>query len=57
MYSKKKILVVEDNELNRMMLVGILESEYQVLEAENGKEALDVLKQYREEISLILLEQ
>lgn len=56
MYSKKKILVVEDNELNRMMLVGILESEYQVLEAENGMEALEVLKQYREEISLILLD-
>lgn len=56
MYSKKKILVVEDNELNRMMLVGILEDDYQVLEAENGKEALEVLKQYGEEISLILLD-
>lgn len=56
MYSKKKILVVEDNELNRMMLVGILENEYEVLEAENGEEALAVLKQCGEEISLILLD-
>lgn len=56
MYSKKKILVVEDNELNRMMLVGILENEYEVLEAENGEEALAVLKQCGEDISLILLD-
>lgn len=56
MYSKKKILVVEDNELNRMMLTGILENDYQVLEAENGLEALGVLKQYGEAISLILLD-
>lgn len=56
MYSKKKILVVEDNELNRMMLVGILEHEYDVLEAENGEVALSVLKQYGEAVSLILLD-
>lgn len=56
MYSKRKILVVEDNELNRMMLSGILEEEYQILEAENGAEALDVLRQYGEAVSLILLD-
>lgn len=56
MYSKKKILVVEDNELNRMVLVGILESDYEVLEAENGEEALTVLRQYGEAVSLILLD-
>ena len=36
MISQKKILVVEDNEINRAMLSEILSSEYQVLEAENG---------------------
>lgn len=56
MYSKRKILVVEDNELNRMMLSGILEEEYQILEAENGAEALEVLRQYGEAVSLILLD-
>ena len=39
-----------------MMLCGILSSDYQVLEAENGQEALSVLKQYKEQISLILLD-
>ncbi len=52
----KKILVVEDNEINRAMLREILSPQYQVLEAENGQVALEVLKQYREEISLILLD-
>ena len=56
MIVRKKILIVEDNEINRMMLYGILSSDYQVLEAENGQEALSVLKQYEEQISLILLD-
>lgn len=56
MISQKKILVVEDNEINRMMLCEILSSEYKVLEAENGREALSVLKEHGEGISLILLD-
>ena len=53
---KKQILVIEDNMINREMLVEILSDEYRTLEAENGKEALDVLKQCKDEISLILLD-
>lgn len=34
MIEKKQILVVEDNELNRVMLSEILSDEYKVLEAE-----------------------
>lgn len=56
MIGKKIILVVEDNMINRMMLCQILSSEYEVLEAENGREALDVLKEFGEDISLILLD-
>lgn len=56
MISQKKILVVEDNEINRELLCEILTSEYEVLEAENGMEALSVLKEYGERISLILLD-
>ena len=44
MTQKKQILIVEDNEFNRAMLSEILSHEYQVLEAENGQEALDILK-------------
>ena len=56
MMQKKVILVVEDNELNRMMLCEILSGTYQVLEACNGQEALDILAQHREDITLILLD-
>ncbi|WP_040196327.1 two-component system response regulator [Candidatus Soleaferrea massiliensis] len=56
MISKKKILVVEDQEINRCLLCQILADTYEVLEAENGRQALDVLKRYGEEISLILLD-
>ncbi|MDO4489340.1 MAG: EAL domain-containing protein [Eubacteriales bacterium] len=51
---KRKLLIVEDNIINRMMLEGILEPEYEVLSAEHGQEALDILKEHRNEISLIL---
>ena len=42
----KTILVVEDNEINRTMLNTILADQYQVLEAENGEQAMVLLKQY-----------
>lgn len=54
--SQKKILIVEDNEINRAMLGEILSPAYQVLEAENGLVALSVLKDCKDEISLILLD-
>lgn len=53
---KKRVLVVEDNELNRELLSQILSQEYQVLEAENGQVALDILKEYKGNISLIFLD-
>ena len=53
---RKQILVVEDNELNRAILCEILAGEYQVLEAGNGQEALDVLRQHKDSIALILLD-
>lgn len=53
---QKQVLIVEDNKINRMMLNGILSSQYTVLEAENGQDALAVLSEHSEEISLILLD-
>lgn len=56
MMSKRQILVVEDNLINREMLVEILSDQYKVLQAENGQEALDILKQNKNSASLILLD-
>lgn len=56
MTPKKQILIVEDNVLNREMLVEILADRYAILQAENGREALEILKQNKDSISLILLD-
>ncbi|MGN1414439.1 MAG: EAL domain-containing protein [Anaerovoracaceae bacterium] len=56
MVQKKQILIVEDNPLNREILSEILSEEYQVLEAGNGMDALDILKRHKDSISLILLD-
>ena len=53
---QKQILIVEDNELNRAILREILAADYQVLEAGNGQEALDILQQRRDSVALILLD-
>lgn len=56
MLFERKVLMVEDNEINRAALCAILSSQYTVLEAENGAQALSLLEKYREGISLILLD-
>lgn len=53
---RKKILIVEDNEFNRALLVEILSSQYETLEAENGKVGLKILEREKEAVSLILLD-
>lgn len=56
MTPKKRILVVEDNRINREMLKDILEDRYEVFEAENGREALDLLHFHKGDVDLILLD-
>ena len=38
--NKPKILIADDSEMNRSILQDMLEDEYEILEAENGKEAV-----------------
>ena len=38
--NKPKILIADDSEMNRAILQDMLENEYEILEAENGKEAV-----------------
>lgn len=54
MKEKKVLLIVEDNEINRVMLSSILSKEYEVLEAENGQAALDLLEHHKDRVYLIL---
>lgn len=53
---RRRVLVVDDELINRRMLGHILESAYEVLYAENGREALEVMRTQRRTISLVLLD-
>ena len=54
--AKRTVLVIEDNAINREMLKEILSEQYQVLEAEDGQEGLELLRMFYRELSLILLD-
>ena len=54
--NKPKILIADDSEMNRAILQDMLENEYEILEAENGKEAVAKLQQMGSEIALLLLD-
>lgn len=56
MIGKRTILVVEDNELSRLLLVEQLEGQYNVLSAGDGQVGLEILRENYERISLILLD-
>ena len=53
---KKTILVVDDEPINRGILSAILSDDFNVLEAEDGKEALDFLLKEEQKIDLVLLD-
>lgn len=53
---KRTVLVVDDEFINRILLGNILESQYEVLFAENGKQALDILRERNRQISMVLLD-
>lgn len=53
---KLKILIVDDSELNRELLAGMLEDEYEIYQVENGKKAIDILEENREQFKLVLLD-
>ena len=53
---KPAILLVDDAMMNRMMLTSILGDDYRILEAENGKQCLELLREKAGQISLVLLD-
>ena len=52
----KTVLVVDDQEINRDALGIILEDQYKILYAENGQEALEVIRAHADDLSIILLD-
>lgn len=52
----QKILIVDDSEMNREILADMLGDEYEIIEAEDGGQAVVILQQRSTEISLVLLD-
>ncbi len=55
MMKKQKILIVDDSEMNRAILIGLIEGDYDFVEAGNGAEALRILRE-TDDIDLMLLD-
>ena len=54
--TKQKILIADDSEMNRELLAAILEEEYEIIQVNDGVQAVDCLQRHAEEISLLLLD-
>ena len=50
------VLVVDDQEINRDALGVILEDNYEVIYAENGREAIELMEKHCNELSIVLLD-
>ena len=53
---KKRILIADDSEMNREILIDMLGDEYDILEAGDGDEAVRLLKEWGVNIDLMLLD-
>ena len=53
---RKYVLIVDDCQQDRMAVADVLRSDYDILEACNGKQALEILSRKRAQSSLIMLD-
>ena len=53
---KRQVLIVEDEFINRELLQAYLENEYEVLQAENATDALRMIRENSETLSLVMLD-
>ncbi len=54
--SRKTVLIVDDTSFNRELLAEILDDEYDILEAENGVEAVSMMERHGAVIAIVLLD-
>ena len=54
--SMRKLLIVDDSDINRGILGEIFEDSYDIMEAGDGEEAISLIGRYRNELSAILLD-
>ena len=53
---RETLLIVDDMEINRAILSTIFENDYNVIEAENGEEAISLLEKNQSSIAAMLLD-
>ena len=53
---RSKVLIVDDVELNIEMLAVTLEGEYPVLKADGGRKAIEMIREYKDDIAVVLLD-
>ena len=53
---RAKILIVDDDAMNRVVLSDLLTDEYDIIEAKDGNEAIEILEKKAKEITLVLLD-
>lgn len=51
-----RVMIIDDNEINRELLKNIFENSYKTEEAENGREGLEKILDHAEYLSAILLD-
>lgn len=56
MVSKQTVLITDDSEMNRAILTEMLSDEYNIIEAENGEQAIAIMREHFSEISVMLLD-
>ncbi len=56
MNKRDTLLIVDDMEVNRAILRSLFERQYNILEAENGEQALILIHQYQEYFAAVLLD-
>jgi putative two-component system response regulator len=53
---RRSLLIVDDEEVNRVILSLIFEDQYDIIEAENGEEAIEMFEKHKDTVSAILLD-
>ncbi|MCM1474428.1 MAG: response regulator, partial [Muribaculaceae bacterium] len=53
---KQKILIVDDCTMNREILIDMLQNEFDIIEATDGLQAIQIIKEYNTSIDLMILD-
>ena len=54
--NRRKLLIADDSEMNRAMLANMLDRDFEIIEAADGREAITALEMYEGEIAALLLD-